>query len=71
MNSKSPRLDYLGDPLPEGFERWSCSRCTAGCNYEAMSWCDDKGAEACPFFIEKPDSNNRCFAFIKRASVEG
>lgn len=56
--------DYLGDAMPEGYERWTCSRCTAGCNYEAMTLCKES---PCPFDIEKPESNHGCFAFIRKS----
>jgi hypothetical protein len=62
------QLDYLADPLPPGYKRWQRSRCSAACNYEAMSWCD--GDDDCPFAIEKPESNNGVFAFIVKIHVQ-
>ncbi len=59
----SARVDYLGDPLPEGFEPWDCHHCTAGCNFEAMMMCD--GAPECGFERDQPVSNHGCFAFIQ------
>lgn len=56
-----PRLDYLGDPLPAGYEPWTCDTCTAGCNFEAMQMC---AGGPCPFDRDKPESNFGCFAFI-------
>jgi hypothetical protein len=54
-------VDYLGDPLPNGYKQWSCPDCTAMCNFEAMQWCH--GAP-CPFDQDKPESNGGAFALM-------
>jgi hypothetical protein len=60
------RLDYLGDVLPAGFERWVCSECTAACTFEAMNWCH--GQMPCPYFREGVEANNLAYALIKRTN---
>lgn len=65
------KLDYLGDPLPDGYEPWMCSTCTAVCNFEAMMQCvkhlkTERYPGECCFDNEQPESNGGAFGFIKR-----
>jgi hypothetical protein len=59
MNRKT---DYLGDPLPEGYEPWMCDICTAVCNYEAMTQC--ARTPDCGFYRDLPESNHGAFGFM-------
>jgi hypothetical protein len=63
-------LDYLGDEMPPGYERWMCPVCTAVCNFEAMQQCAKRLGESdtCGFDDERPESNHGAFGFMKRES---
>lgn len=64
MIEDDPRLDYCGDPLPEGYERWMCPECTAACTFEAMNMCH--GEQPCPYFREGVEANHGAFALIRK-----
>jgi hypothetical protein len=59
--------DSLGDPMPANMCRWICDDCLAVCNFEAMNQCH---GGPCPFDVDKPISNNECFAFIIHGTPE-
>lgn len=65
------RLDFVGDPLPEGYEPWSCDTCTAVCNFEAMELCIRRyhPEEECAFDRDQPESNFGCFGFITKSTT--
>lgn len=64
-----PNLDYVGDACPPGWMGYSCDRCTAGCNYEAMIMCDGNPGQ-CPILLGLASgivrSNHNLFGFIIR-----
>ena len=63
-------VDFLGDEMPPGYKAWSCSICTAVCNFEAMHQCSRQrlGEEAeCGFDQDHPESNGGAFGFMVRA----
>lgn len=57
-------LDYFGEPLPDGYDRWVCSECTAACTFEAMTQCH--GEQPCPYFREGVEANHGAFALIRK-----
>jgi hypothetical protein len=69
---RDPRIDFLGSPLPEGYEQWCCDVCTAMCNFEAMQQCEKRfNPEAeCGFDRDQPESNDGCFALIIKRQVD-
>ena len=62
------QVDFLGDPLPEGYKAWQCYQCTAVCNFEAMQMCNKQfdAKAVCGFYLEQPESNGGCFGFMKK-----
>lgn len=64
VHDVTKRLDYLGSPLPDGYDRWVCSECTAACTFEAMTQCH--GDQPCPYFREGVEANEGAFALIKK-----
>jgi hypothetical protein len=59
------QVDFLGDPMPEGYTRWSCPDCNAICTFEAMNMCVSKGSGVkCPYSFENVEANGGLFGFM-------
>lgn len=62
-NKNAPAAQESALPgIPNGYRRWSCSVCTASCNFEAMTMC--QSPSDCGFDKDQPESLGGYFEFI-------